>query len=81
MQFQQDPRQEAEAVLHQLAQAIDTMYEWSKNAKDPLGNFLPDEIASDVKEKYNRLKWLIAGVFSSGGPWNGSTRFPRMTWK
>lgn len=57
-----DPKQEAEVVLYDLAQSIDAMYEWGMNAKDPLGNFLPDALSSDVKEKYNRLKWLIKTV-------------------
>jgi len=64
---------EAEVALHDLAQSIDAIYEWGQNAKDPLGNFLPDALASDVKEKYNRLKWLIVGLYSTSGlPRNGS---------
>lgn len=73
------PREEAESAMQELAQALDEMYEWGLNAKDPLGNFLPDAIAVNVRDKFQRLRWLLSGLFSDGGPWSGSMD-PKMKW-
>lgn len=53
--------QKREEALKALGTTLDAMWLWGQNAKDPMGNFMPEHFTEELKIRFMALREVLHG--------------------